>query len=97
MAAYLIVHGTVKDADKLAEYGGQAGPLLGAAGGELVTRAKVTDVLAGSHAHDLCLIFRFPDGDALRGWYNSDAYQALIPLRNDGADLTLIVAEEPPQ
>ena len=97
MSAYVIVHATIKDPDKLKEYGGQATPLVEAHGGRVVTRAPVTEVLTGSHDREVCVILEFPDGDAARNWYRSDAYQALVPLRSEAAEMTFILAEEPPQ
>jgi uncharacterized protein (DUF1330 family) len=35
-------------------------------------------------------VIRFPDAQALDDWYNSEAYQALIPLRTEAADVDLI-------
>jgi len=97
MSAYLIVHANIKDPDKLKEYGSQATPTLAPYGGRLLTRAQVTDVLTGSHDREVCVILEFPDSDSVRNWYRSDAYQALVPLRSEAAEMTFIVAEEPPQ
>jgi uncharacterized protein (DUF1330 family) len=36
------------------------------------------------------VVIRFPDAQALDDWYSSDAYQALIPLRTEAADVDLI-------
>ena len=36
------------------------------------------------------MVIRFPDPASLRGWFESPAYQALIPLREAAADVTLI-------
>ncbi len=94
MSAYLIVHATVKDPDKLQEYAAGAGPTLEAHGGEFITRAQVTDVLTGSHDHQMSVIIRFPDSGALRAWYASDAYQALVPTRLEAMDATFIAVEE---
>ncbi len=95
MSAYLIVHATPKDPEKLQEYAAKAGPTVQANGGEVVTRTQVTEVLAGSHDHKLCIIIRFPDGAALRRWYQSEDYQALVPLRNEAIEATFIIGEEP--
>lgn len=97
MAAYLIVHITVKDPDKMAEYLTKVRPLIAEVGGEFTIRANVTEVLEGSHDHKRCVVIKFPDGDALHRWHDSDVYQALVPLRREAADMIFIVAEEPPQ
>jgi uncharacterized protein (DUF1330 family) len=97
MSAYLIVHATVKDADKLQKYAAGAGPTLDAHGGEFVIRGGVFEVFTGSHDHQMSVIIKFPDGDSLRAWYASDAYQAMIPTRSQAMDATFIGIEEPPQ
>ena len=94
MSSYLIVHATVKDPDKLKQYGAAASEIVRAHGGEFVTRAQVTDVLVGSHDHKICVLIKFPDGAALKAWYNSPDYQALVPLRDEAADLVCIAADE---
>jgi len=40
-------------------------------------------------------VVRFPDTAALKTWYQSPAYQALIPLRDEAVDMTLVAYEEP--
>lgn len=94
MSSYLIVHATVKDPDKLKQYGAAASEIVRAHGGEFVTRAQVTDVLVGSHDHKVCVLIKFPDGAALKAWYNSPDYQALAPLRDEAADMVFIAADE---
>ncbi len=95
MSAYLIVHATVKDPEKLQQYAAGAGPTLDAFGGEFVTRGNVTDVLHGSHDHKMTVIIKFPDADSVRNWYNSDAYQANIPVRSEAMDTVFFAIEEP--
>ena len=36
------------------------------------------------------VVIRFPSIDAIDRWYHSDAYQALIPLRDEAADVTIV-------
>jgi uncharacterized protein (DUF1330 family) len=59
-------------------------------GAELVFRGKQTSVLSGQHAHEDTVVIRFPDPESVNGWYNSAAYQTLIPLRTQAADIDLI-------
>ncbi len=96
MSAYVIAHATIKDPEKLKEYGAIAGPSIKAAGGELVSAAQVTDVLAGSHDHQRAVIIRFADAQAARDWYGSDAYQSAIPIREQAMDAVFLIAEDPP-
>ncbi len=97
MSAYVIVHATIKDPEKMPEYGALAGSSIKAAGGEVITSGAVVDVLAGSHDHQRAIILRFADAQAARDWYASDAYQAAIPIREQAMDAVFIVAEDPPK
>ena len=89
-AAYVVGHITIKDADKWAEYRSRVPATLAPWGAELVFRGKLASVLAGVHAHPDTVVIRFPDMRAIDGWYASPAYQALIPLRNEAADVVLL-------
>ena len=97
MSAYVIAQATIKDPEKLKEYGAIAGPSIKAAGGEIVTAARVIDVLAGSYDHERAVIIRFDDAQAARDWYTSDAYQSAIPIREQAMDAVFIIAEAPPK
>jgi uncharacterized protein (DUF1330 family) len=88
--AYLIGHITVKDAGRWDEYRNSVPATLAPWGAELVMRGKRAAVLAGEHEHPNVVIIRFPDQQALKGWFSSAAYQALIPLRQQAADVVLI-------
>lgn len=90
MSACVIGHITVKDAEKWAQYRAQVPATLAPWGAELLFRGKRAAVLSGEHAHTDTVVIRFPDAAAVAGWYNSPAYQALIPLRRQAADLVLV-------
>lgn len=93
MSAYVIVHATPKDAEKMQAYGAAAGPTLAAFGGEFVTRGP-SEVLSGESAHKIAVVLKFPDKDAARRWYASPAYQAAIPVRMEAMDSVFILAGE---
>ena len=90
MSACVIGHITVKDEDKWAQYRAQVPATLAPWGAELLFRGKVDAVLAGEHAHTDTVVIRFPDVATVDAWYASPAYQALIPLRRQAADIVLI-------
>ena len=91
--AYVIGHLTVKNAEKWAEYRNQVPATLAPWGAELVLRGKRVAILAGEHSHADVVVIRFPDKEAVDGWYSSPAYQALIPLRQQAAEVVLISYE----
>lgn len=90
MSAYVIGHMTVKDIDKWAEYRRQVPSTLEPWGAKVIFRGQRTGVLTGEHRHTDIVVIQFPDQDALRGWYSSEAYQALITLRNEAAEMVLV-------
>ncbi len=92
--AYVIGHITVKDADKWDAYRGAVPATLAPWGAELVFRGRNATVLAGEHAHPDVVVIRFPDRKAADGWHSSVAYQALIPLRLQAADVVLLAYDE---
>jgi uncharacterized protein (DUF1330 family) len=94
MSAYAIGHIAVKDPEKWAEYRRQVPGTLESWGAQVIFRGRLAAVLAGEHHHSDTVVIRFPDQDSLQGWYGSAAYQSLIPLRNEAADLILISYDE---
>ncbi len=86
--------GTIKDPAKWAEYRSQVLATLSPWGAEMLLRGRLAEVFAGAHAHSDTVVIRFPDLAAARGWHGSAAYQALIPLRQQAADVTLLLFEE---
>lgn len=92
-AAYVIGHITIKDAQKWANYRNQVPATLEPFGAELVFRGRRIEVFDGEHAHTDVVVIRFPDEGAARAWRASPAYQALVPLRRQAADVTLLAYE----
>jgi uncharacterized protein (DUF1330 family) len=95
MSACVIGHITIKDADKWAQYRAQVPATLAPWGAELLFRGQLAGVIAGQHAHTDTVVIHFPDQAAVDGWYQSAAYQSLIPLRQQAADLDLISFNAP--
>ncbi|MAE04785.1 MAG: hypothetical protein CMH76_00460 [Nitrospinae bacterium] len=42
------------------------------------------------------MVIKFPDQVAAKAWYDSPEYQALIPNRDEAADMVFISFNEPP-
>lgn len=93
MTAYAIGHISVKDPVKWAKYLSLVPPTLAPWGAEIVLRGQRASVLSGQHAHSDTVVIRFPNPESVAGWHNSSAYQALVPLRNEAADVDLISFE----
>ncbi|HEX8046295.1 DUF1330 domain-containing protein [Rhizobium sp.] len=93
MTALVIVQVRPRVPEKLTEYSAAAAPTIEAFGGEFVHRGKFHEALAGSAtAHGLGVI-RFADLKAARDWFTSPGYQAIVPLRDEAADMTFLLYE----
>lgn len=91
--AYVIGHIAIKDREKWDEYRSSVPATLQPWGAELVFRGKLAEVLAGQHDHSDTVVIRFPSLAAIQSWHASAEYQALIPLRIEAADVTLLSYE----
>ena len=94
MPACVIGHINVKDNDRWAEYRSKVPQTLVQWGGELLFRGRRAEVLTGEHSYVDTVVIRFPDARSITGWYNSEAYQALIPIREQAADMVLVSFSE---
>lgn len=93
MPVYAIGHITIKDPDKWVEYRDKVPATLAPFGGEVVFRGRRLDVFSGAHPYSDVVVLQFPDNDAVAAWHASTAYQALIPLREQAAEMLLISYE----
>ncbi len=91
--AYVVGQMTVKNETKWAEYRGQVLATLMPFGGELVFRGNQVRALSGECPHADIVVIRFASLADADGWHNSAAYQALIPLRQEAADVVLTTYE----
>ncbi|RLA07633.1 MAG: DUF1330 domain-containing protein [Gammaproteobacteria bacterium] len=88
--AYVIGNITILDNTKWLEYKSKVSDTLIPWDGELILRGKKLEVLGGEHRHTDNVIINFPNVEALNNWFLSDAYQELIPLRNQAAKVDLV-------
>lgn len=88
--AYLIGHISVKDPEKWAEYCRRVPDTVAPWGASLVFRGEAAQVLDGEHSYTDTVVIRFPDRAAVDAWHQSSAYQAIVPLRKQAADVVII-------
>lgn len=91
--AYLVGNITVARPEQWADYTRQVPATLVPWGAELVFRGKQAAVFAGENPHADIVVIRFPDVAAVNGWFSSPAYQSLIPLREQAAQVVLVCYE----
>ena len=88
--AYVVGQIAIKNPAKWEEYRSRVPQTLEPWGAELVFRGTQAAVLAGEPTHPDIVVIRFPTMAAADGWFSSAAYQALIPIRQEAADVTLL-------
>jgi len=91
--AYVVGHITVKNTEMWAEYRSKVPETLAPWGGELVFRGKQVAAFSGTNPHSDIVVIRFPTVAAANSWFSSPAYQSLIPLRQQAAEMVLLSYE----
>ena len=91
MSALVTATVRVKNPDKLQQYISQVPPTMAPHGGEMLGRGKVAKSLHGDVSYQIEAIFRFPSTEAVDAWFASAEYQAITKLRDEAADMTIVV------
>jgi uncharacterized protein (DUF1330 family) len=89
MAAYLVGRMTVKDPESWKAYVAGVARSLAPFDAQVLFRGEGGSPLAGELPHDRAVVIRFTDEEAVLAWFHSAEYQALVPLRNQAADVEL--------
>jgi uncharacterized protein (DUF1330 family) len=92
VAAYVIAQMTVHDIDMYYEYASKIAPTVAPYGGRILT-ANDADVREGTLPFVRTVIGEFPTLESARAWYESDAYQAIIGLRQNATEGALLMVE----
>ncbi len=95
MSVFFVAHVSVKNPEKFQEYAAGAAASMAPFGGELLKRGAVYRELAGKQGYSNVAIVSFPDQKSLDSWFESDAYQALIPLRDEASEMLLTAFSSP--
>ncbi|MBW2477242.1 MAG: DUF1330 domain-containing protein [Deltaproteobacteria bacterium] len=89
MAAYLIGQIKVKNPQLWQQYVDGVSESLAGLDAQIVFRGKRLEVLAGENPYDLVVVIKFANRMTLDQWFFSQQYQALIPLRDKAAKVTI--------
>jgi uncharacterized protein (DUF1330 family) len=94
MAAYVIASvREAHDAEALAEYRQRNSEAVAQYGGRFLVRGGAIAVLEGDWDPLRVVVMEFDDAAAARRWYESDSYQAAIPIRQGASTTDLILVE----
>lgn len=93
MKAYIIVQETVKDQVVFDAYRKDVAATLAEFGGAFIVRGGTLTVVEGQWAHQRTVVIEFPSRAAAEGWYQSPAYQKVLPLRLKSAVGNLVIVD----
>ena len=93
MTAYAVAHlQSVRAGPDIVEYLQRIDATLEPYGGRFVVHGGDPDVREGEWPGDL-IVIEFPDRETAIRWYESPAYQEILPLRTDNSDGTAIIVD----
>lgn len=81
MTAYAIVGENIHDQAMFDAYRKDVPPTLVPFKGAFIVRGGAFSVLEGAFAYERLVVIAFPSRAEAEGWYRSEAYQKLLPLR----------------
>ena len=97
MTAYAVAHlRTVDQNAEIVDYLRRIDATLDPFGGRFAVHGVFPEVLEGEWPGFLILI-AFPDLDAARAWYDSPAYQEILPLRLRNCDTVALIVDGVPE
>ncbi|WP_422369401.1 DUF1330 domain-containing protein [Pelagibius sp.] len=93
MAAYIIAHLDVTNPEAFEAYREAVPAVVADHGGRYLVRGAEVDVLEGDWEIPRLIILEFPDKAAAEGFYHSEEYQEILPLRLENADGAVVIVE----
>jgi uncharacterized protein (DUF1330 family) len=94
MPAYVIASvREAHDQDALVEYRQRNSEAVAQYGGRFLVRGGAIDVREGDWEPQRVVVIEFDDAAAARRWYDSEEYQAAIPIRQGASTTDLILVE----
>ncbi|MBX7434944.1 DUF1330 domain-containing protein [Mycobacterium sp. Y57] len=86
---YIVITEDVKDPAGMVEYAKLAGKAM--AGATLLSFETKPETIEGEWHGTQTVLLEFESVEAAREWYNSDAYQAAVKLRQAAADSNAVI------
>lgn len=93
MSVYVIGQIRITDQEKWVEYKNQVQATLEPYGGKVLLRGSHIDAFVGTADYPEVVAIEFDSHEAAKAWYHSSAYQRLVPIRENGAEIILHVYE----
>lgn len=93
MPAYVIGNVVVHDPQTYEKYRAHTLETIQAFGGRFLARGGAVEVKEGEWHPKRLVLLEFPDMATARRWYDSQAYQAILPYRKESAKTDLLLVE----
>jgi uncharacterized protein (DUF1330 family) len=94
MAAYVLGNVSIDNPVGYREYTSQVQATLDPFEGRFVVRAGAYETLEGEFEADRLVLIEFPTVEQARGWYDSEAYQSILPIRHANSSARFITLIE---
>ena len=92
MTAYVIARINVTDPEDYQTYASQTVALAEKSGGRFLVKGGRQTQVEGN-GPDRHVIIEFPDYDTALNWYNSDAYQRILPIALSSSERDIVVVD----
>ena len=89
--AYIVFTEAIHDSDAMNTYSGAAFPTIVGSGANVLVASQDAEVLDGEWHGNQTVVLEFESVEAAKAWYESDEYQAAIPLRQAAADCNVAI------
>lgn len=93
MPAYFIAEIDVHDPAAYEPYRPLAAAAIARHGGRYLVRGGAAKLVEGEGEPKRIVVLEFPDADAARAWYQSEEYQAALPIRLSAASGRALLVE----
>ena len=81
MSVYVVARLDITDRERYAQYEAGFMEIFARHAGKLLAVDEAPEVIEGEWPVTRTVLIEFPDADAMRAWYDSDDYQALVQHR----------------
>jgi uncharacterized protein (DUF1330 family) len=92
-ACYIVGDVTVTNPERYKDYASQTESTLEPFGGRFIVRGPEVHQLEGGWSPGRVVVIEFPNRESAQGWYHSDDYQAILPIRQEASTGSLILVE----
>lgn len=93
MAGYLVAHITVTNPEGFQGYRDKVPAVIESFGGRYLIRGGQAEAVEGDWSVPRLVVIEFPSTERARAFYNSAAYQEILPLRLENSSGTLAFVE----